>query len=81
MATLIVNYSAPVGSVVRIGYKLVSSGDPYTYLTYYPTYNQSPYSIGGVSIGAYQVEVTTVCNNCNGPIYSDPVVVNAQVMG
>ena len=81
MATLIVNYSAPVGSVVRIGYKLISSGDPYTYLNYYPTYNESPYSIGGLPIGGYQVEVTTICNNCNGPTYSDPVVQNAQVMG
>lgn len=77
MASLTVNYSAPVGSVVRIGYKLQSSSDPYTYLTYHPGYNESPYSIGGIGLGSYQVEITTICQSCSGGLYSDPEVIIA----
>lgn len=76
MATLTVNYTIPFGSSIRIGYKVASSSDPYTYLNNYPSYNQSPYTFA-VPLGAYQVELTSICASCSGGLYSDPEVFQA----
>jgi hypothetical protein len=80
MATLVINYTIPFGANVRIGYKQQSSSGPYTYLTNYPSYNDSPYTISGLPIGNYQIELTTLCPNCSGGVFSDPIVVQAVTL-
>jgi hypothetical protein len=77
MASISVNYTVPFGASVRIGYKIASSVGDYTYLNYYPTYNQSPYTIAGLALGVYQVQVNTICPTCTGGQFSDAVVVTA----
>lgn len=80
MANLVVHYTIPFQASVRIGYKQQSSSDPYVYVIPYPDYTQSPYTISGLPIGNYQVELTTICPNCSGGVLSDPVVVNAETL-
>jgi hypothetical protein len=80
MASLTINYTVDFGASVRIGYRIIASGGAYTYLNNYPSYNQSPYTINGIPFGTYEVEITTVCANCSGGVYSDPVVITAQAM-
>lgn len=77
MASIQFNYTIPFGSSLRIGYKPQTSGGPYTYLPTYPSYNASPYTISGIALGAYDIEVSTVCQNCSGANFSDPVVFQA----
>jgi len=77
MASFTINYTIPFGSSLRIGYKFTASSDPYTYLTFYPSYNESPYTLDGIAPGSYTVELTTVCASCSGGQFSDPVVIQA----
>jgi hypothetical protein len=78
MASLTVNYTALFGTSVRIGYKIVASVGDYTYLNVFPTYNQSPFTIAGLPVGNYQVQINTVCTACGGtPIFSDPTIITA----
>lgn len=69
--------SAGFGSSFRIGYR-VQGNLTYTYLSTYPTLDDIPYSWTVPTAGLpYEVEVTEICPNCSGGIYSDPVVVTA----
>jgi hypothetical protein len=77
MASLTIYYTVPFGSAVRIGYKITASVGDYTYVNYYPSYNQSPYIVSGVPLGVYDVQLNTVCQTCSGGQFSDPVVVTA----
>lgn len=74
MATITVNYSIPFGASIRIGYRQVASSNPFTYLNNFPTYNDSPYTIDGLPIGNYEVELTTICPNCSGGAFGEPQV-------
>lgn len=78
MADIKFNYSIPFGTSLRVGYKIVNTSGPYTYVTYYPTYNESPYTIEDIAPGNYQIELVTVCPNCGGAYYSDPYILEAQ---
>lgn len=80
MATLTINYTIPFGSSMRVGYRIQSSSSAFTYVTTYPGYNDSPYSVSGLAVGSYEVELTTICPNCGGGIFADPVVYPAIVM-
>lgn len=78
MASITISASIPFGTHARIGYRLKSSSDPFTYdPVNYPAYNEFPFTISGLALGTYEVEVTTVCPNCSGGIYSEPVIVDA----
>jgi hypothetical protein len=59
------------GATLRIGYRTYGSSSPYTYLSYFPSYNELPYEFE-LSSGTWQVEYTTICPNCSGSVYSDP---------
>lgn len=78
MASLLVDYTVNFGANVRIGYRQYNTSSPFTYLSYYPTYNDSPVLIDGLPIGIYEVEITTICPNCSGGIFSEPEIVQAQ---
>jgi len=78
MASITVNYSIPFGSSIRIGYRIQASSSPFTYVNGFPNYNQSPYTISGLALGNYEVELTTICPNCSGGIFAEPVVYPAQ---
>jgi hypothetical protein len=74
MAQITINYSIPFGSSIRIGYRIQASSDPFTYVPGFPSYNDSPYTINGLALGNYEVELTTICPNCSGGIFASPVV-------
>ena len=80
MGQLVVTATIPFGSSARIGYKIKNSSNPFTYHTQYPTYNDFPYTIDGIAIGTYEVEITGICPNCSGAQYSDPIIVDALSM-
>jgi hypothetical protein len=76
MADIIIAYTVPFNTNVRVGYKIKASSDPFTYLSIYPSYAQSPYTITGLTAAIlYEIELTTICPNCSGSNYSDPVLV------
>ena len=74
MANITVNYSIPFGASIRIGYRVQASSNPFTYISGFPSYNDSPVVISGLPINNYEVELTTICPNCSGGIFSNPVV-------
>ena len=74
MASITVNYTIPFGASLRIGYRIENSSSAFTYLTTFPTYNESPYTFSGLPVGNYEVELTTVCPNCTGGVFADPVI-------
>ena len=77
MAQITITASIPFGTHARVGYRLKMSSDPFTYPVDYPAYNEFPYTIDGLAVGTYEVEVTTVCPNCAGGLYSSPVIIDA----
>jgi hypothetical protein len=80
MATLKINYTISFGANLRIGYRIQNSSSPFTYIPTYPTYNESPYEISDLAVGTYEVELTTICPNCGGGVFADPVVYPAIVL-
>lgn len=74
MASITINYTISFGASLRIGYRIQNSSSAFTYVTTFPTYNQSPYTISGLAIGNYEVELTTICPNCTGGVFSDQVI-------
>lgn len=80
MGQLQINASIPFGASARIGYKQKNSSNPFVYHNYYPTYNEFPYTIDDIPVGVYEVEITTICPNCAGALYADPVIVDAVTM-
>lgn len=80
MASLTISASINYGASLRIGYKIKNSSNPFTYHNHYPTSNELPYLLNGLTAGIYQVELTQICPNCSGGIYSDPVVLDATVV-
>lgn len=73
MASITVNYTIPFAASVKIGYRITGT-IPFTYVTPYPDYTQSPYTITGLAIGSYDVELTTICANCSGGNPGVPIV-------
>lgn len=61
------------GSTLRIGYRPVGSVAAYTYLTPYITFNELP-KVFNLPVGAWELELTEICPNCSGGIYSNPVL-------
>lgn len=80
MAQLEVHYTVDFGNSVRIGYRTFGSTGPYTYVMPFPDYSQTPYYVTGIPAGDYEVEVTSVCPNCAGSSYGQPVVTHAVIM-
>lgn len=74
MANITINYTIPFGASIRIGYRIVASSSAFTYLTNFPTYNDSPYTITGLPANNYEVELTTICPNCTGGIFGEPQI-------
>jgi hypothetical protein len=74
MASITINYTIPFGASLRIGYRIQSSSSAFTYLTTYPSYNDSPYTFDGLPVGNYEVELTAICPNCTGGVFGEPQV-------
>lgn len=74
-ASIQFNYSIPFGTSLRVGYKVSASTNAYTYVTPYPDYTQSPYTLVVPGAGLYDLEFTTVCPSCSGGNFSTPQVI------
>lgn len=70
----------PFGASMRVGYRIQNSSAAFTYLTTYPTYNESPFTFDGLALGTYEVELTTVCPSCSGGIFSEPTIYPAEAL-
>ncbi len=77
MAAIIISATINPGAVLRVGYRVKNSSDPFTYLSVYPAPNDLPYTISGLANSTYEVELTQICSNCSGGIYSDPIILDA----
>lgn len=68
--TTSINY----GSTLRIGYRIYGSTSPYTYLGYFPNYNELPYTYTLPTSGTFQIEYTQICPSCSANKYSEPEI-------
>ena len=57
------------GATLRIGYRTYGSTSPFTYLGYFPSYNELPYTFT-LSSGTWEIEYTQICPSCSIPNYS-----------
>lgn len=80
MASITIHYGLAFGASLRVGYRIQNSSSAFTYLTTFPTYNDSPFTFDGLALGNYEVELTTICPSCSGGIFSDPEVYPAQAV-
>lgn len=80
MASITIDYSLPFGASLRVGYRIQNSSAAFTYLTTFPTYNDSPFTFDGLALGNYEVELTTLCPSCSGGVFSDPVIYPAEAV-
>lgn len=67
-------YTIDNGQKVRICYRPFNSAGPYTCLNDFPGPEESPYTFSLPSSGDWEIQVTTICPNCSGNNYSDPVI-------
>lgn len=74
MATIRVDYTVEFGHSVRIGYRVQNSSNPFTYVSPYPGYADSPYYIQGLPLQQYEIEITAVCPNCSGADFGSPQI-------
>lgn len=74
MASITINYTIPFGATIRVGYRIQNTSSTFFYVNPFPDYTQSPYIISGLPIGNYEVELTTICPNCSGGIFGQPVI-------
>jgi len=77
MASITISASINYGASLRIGYRFKNSSLPFTYIPAYPTANELPYTINGLSSGNYEIELLQICPNCGGGVYSDPIIIDA----
>lgn len=70
--------SIQFGNNLRIGYRASGSLGAFTYLNYYPEFNELPYQFT-LGAGDWEVEYTEVCSTCEGKKYSVPQVVNITI--
>lgn len=63
MGYLVITYNLSKGEFLKVGYKRISS-PYYTYLSRYLYPYESPYSIGDISDGSYNVELTVIKDSC-----------------
>jgi hypothetical protein len=80
MATVRVDYTIPFGTNMRVGYRLQNSTNPFTYISPFPSYADSPYLIPDLPLGSYEVELTPICPNCNGANYGVAVIYPAVTL-
>lgn len=73
MADVILTYTIPIGTKLRIGHRITGSVGNFTYLNVNPTSEDSPYTFT-LAAGLYDLELTTVCPNCSGNNFSDPFI-------
>lgn len=71
--------SIKFGSSLRIGYRSYGSVSAFTYVNYFPTFNELPYTFNVPSVGIWEIEYTEVCQACSGANYSDPSLTVVQV--
>lgn len=72
-------YTITFGTVLRIGYKLAGSIDPYTYLNDSPGAEDSPYT-AVIPPGFWDIVVQAICPNCGGNTYSDVFSTQVNVL-
>ena len=77
MANITISATLNYNASLRIGYRVKNSSNPFTYVNAYPTANEIPYTITGLSSSTYEVELVQICPNCSGGIYSDPIIFDA----
>lgn len=58
------------GSSLRIGYRTYGSTTPFTYFSYFPSYNQLPYTYNLPFSGVWEIEYSEICPSCSGSIFS-----------
>lgn len=80
MANITVNATIVYKAALRIGYRIKNSSNPFVYIPAYPEQGDLPYSITGVPVGTYEVELTQICPNCSGGLYSSPIIVDAVAL-
>lgn len=72
------NYSIPFNSSLRVGYRLAGSSGPYTYISSFPTYAESPYTLTVPLVTLYEIELSTMCPSCSGSVPSDTYIFQAN---
>ena len=78
MGTITITASIPYGATLRVGYRVTNSGNNFTYVNPFPTFNDLPYTFSVPdTAGTYDVELTVICPNCSLGTYSTPVVITA----
>lgn len=80
MASITINYTIPFGASLRVGYRTQGSSSPFSYLSQFPTYNDSPFTFSGLPESLYEVEITAICPNCGGGVFSAPEVFPATIL-
>lgn len=70
-----VNYSIPIGSYLKLGYRPIGSSDPFTYVDPSPFYNKSPYDLLVNADFMYEIEMSTICGSCPEGKLSKPIYV------
>lgn len=62
----------PLGSNLRIGYRLNGSTSAYTYVSTLPESEDLPFTFTVPTMGEWEIEYTVICNSCSGNVYSSP---------
>lgn len=68
MKQIKINFSIPVGTYLKLGYRPVGSEDPWTFVTDQIAYNQTPYTLTVSADYMYEIYTATFCGSCRDGI-------------
>jgi hypothetical protein len=73
--TLKINFTIPVGSSLKLGYRPIGSEDPFIYIEFPIAYNQTPYNITLDDAFLWEFELTTICGTCDSGGDSTSIII------
>lgn len=81
MAHLKIAVNVPYGTSIKVGYRVRSSGDAWTYFAYQPKYDDVfPYTFAeNIPPGDYEVEITGICSSCSGDQFTSSQIIYPTV--
>lgn len=66
MKPLTINFSIPIGTFLKLGYRPIGSSDPWTFVNNQIAYNQTPFILNVPTGFTYEIYTATICGSCPG---------------
>lgn len=64
MKQLNINFSIPIGTFLKLGYRAIGTSDPWVFVNNQIAYNQTPFVLSVPTGVTYEIYTATICGSC-----------------